>query len=226
MRTLYRDTHAHIVDHILNATFAARSTGIATREDFSAASGIGDIGWQLLLAYCQCLDGFWRHYRLFRFGLVDHHGLAVEIRVSKQTRGALEIHDGEVELLVVLAQAGAATDDLLELGHRVDVLVQHDELAGFGIHSGGEQLGGGGDDRVKLVVVDEVGKLSLAFVVVTSDAHHVTTVASSSGYELDQLLPHPLGVILIVAKHDGFSHWVSSFEVFPHFAGHEPSALF
>jgi hypothetical protein len=89
----------------------------------------------------------------------------------EQPGGALEVHDGEVELVVVLADARAASDDLLELGHGVDGLIQHDELAGFRIDAGGQQLGGGGDDRIRLVVVDEVGQLGLAFIVIAGDAN-------------------------------------------------------
>jgi hypothetical protein len=169
---------------------------------------------------------FWRHHRFIRLGFVDHHRFAIEIRVGEQAGGALEVHDGEVELLVVLAQAGATADDLFELGHRVDVLVQHDELAGLGINAGGQQLGGGDDDRVRFVVVDEVGKLGLAFVVIAGDAHHVAAVAGSGRDELDQLLPHAFGVVLVIAKNDGLGHGVGGLEVFPDLARHKLGALF
>ena len=84
-----------------------------------------------------------------------------------------EVHDGEVELAVVLVDAGAAADDLLELGHRVDAPVEHDELAGLGIDAGGHQLRGGGDDGKRFIRVDEVVELGLALVVVARDPHDV-----------------------------------------------------
>ena len=52
-----------------------------------------------------------------RAGLVDLDGIAVEVGVGEQLGGPLEVHDGEEELAVVLVDAGAAADDLLELGH-------------------------------------------------------------------------------------------------------------
>ena len=80
-------------------------------------------------------------------GLVDLHRIAVEVRVGEQRGGPLEVHDGEEELVVVLVDARAAADDLLELGHRLDALVEHDQLAGLRIDAGGHQLRGRGDDR-------------------------------------------------------------------------------
>ena len=58
-------------------------------------------------------------------GLINLDGVPIKFRLSEEHRGLLEVHDGEVEFLVVLAQAGATADDLLKLGHRIDVLVQH-----------------------------------------------------------------------------------------------------
>ena len=69
---------------------------------------------------------------------------------AKSSVAFLEIEDGEPEFVVAIVDTGAAADDLLELGHGLDVLVEHHELAGFSIDAGGHQLGGGGDDRVRL----------------------------------------------------------------------------
>ena len=60
---------------------------------------------------------------------------------------AAEVDQGEVELLGVLVDAGAAADDLLELGHRADRAVEHDQAAGLGIDAGGEQPRGGDEHR-------------------------------------------------------------------------------
>ena len=49
---------------------------------------------------------------------------------------AAEINQREIELLRVLVNARAAPDDLLELGHRADRPVKHDQAAGLGIHAG------------------------------------------------------------------------------------------
>ena len=73
--------------------------------------------------------------------------VAVEVRVGEQPRGgAGVVEDVEEELAVVVAHAGAAADDLLELGHGVDHADQHDVLAGRHVHAGGQQLRGGEDD--------------------------------------------------------------------------------
>ena len=97
-----------------------------------------------------------------RVRLVDLDRVAVEVRVGKEAGGALEIHDGEPGLAVVLEDAGATADDLLEGGHGLDALVEDDELAGLGIHAGVQQLGGGDDDRIAAFGQDEVIQLGLA----------------------------------------------------------------
>ena len=79
-------------------------------------------------------------------GFVDLHGVTVEIRVGEVVGGAAEVDQGEVELAGVLVHAGAAAHDLLELGHRADFAVEHDEAAGLRIDAGGEQAGGGDED--------------------------------------------------------------------------------
>ena len=81
-------------------------------------------------------------------GLVNLHRVAIKIRVDKQFGGLFEIDDGEEVLVVIFVDARATANDLLELGHRLDALIQHDELAGLGIHARGHQFGGGRDDRV------------------------------------------------------------------------------
>ena len=61
---------------------------------------------------------------------------------------APEVDQGEVELLRVLVHAGAAPDDLLELGHRADLAIEHDQPAGLRIDAGREQARGGDDDGI------------------------------------------------------------------------------
>ena len=77
--------------------------------------------------------------------------------------------------------AGAAADDLLELGHGADRAVEHDQAAGLGIDAGGEQARGGDDDRVLRFRVDEVAELGLPFGVAAGDAHDVAVVLVARG---------------------------------------------
>ena len=61
---------------------------------------------------------------------------------------AAEVDQREVELLGVLVDAGAAPDDLLELGHRADRAVEHDQPAGLRIDAGREQPRGGDEHGI------------------------------------------------------------------------------
>ena len=80
--------------------------------------------------------------------LGDSGRVAVEVRVGEHAGGgAGVVEDVEPELAVVVAHAGAAADDLLELAHRADDPGEHDVLAGRRVHAGGEELGGGEDRR-------------------------------------------------------------------------------
>ncbi len=58
----------------------------------------------------------------------------------RKVRSLLKVHDGEIEFVVSLVDASAAPDDLLEFRHRIDGLVQHDQLAGLRIYARAHQL--------------------------------------------------------------------------------------
>ena len=80
--------------------------------------------------------------------LRDPRRIAVEVRIGEQPRGrAGVVEDVEPELAVVVADPGAAADDLLELAHRADDARQHDVLAGRRVDAGRQQLRGGQDRR-------------------------------------------------------------------------------
>ena len=95
-------------------------------------------------------------------------GVAVEGRVGEVAGGgAGVVEDVEAELAVVVADAGAAADDLLELDHGVDQAHQHDVAAGGGVEAGGQELGRGEDDgRAGLDVLEalHVAAADVAFV--------------------------------------------------------------
>ena len=74
-------------------------------------------------------------------------GSPSKVGIGKHARGrAGVIDDVEPELAVVVAQARAAADDLLELAHGPDDAGQHDVLAGRRINTGRQQLRGREDD--------------------------------------------------------------------------------
>ena len=77
--------------------------------------------------------------------------------------------------------AGAAADDLLELGHRSDCAVEHDEAAGLGVDAGGEQPRGRDEDGILRLRVDEVAELGAALGIVAGDAHDVAVILLDRG---------------------------------------------
>ena len=116
---------------------------------------------------------------------------------------------------------------MLEQRHGLDVLVQHDQLAGLGIHTGAHQLGGGGNHRVALARVNEVVQLHLALGVVAGDLHHVLGVVFADvGIGIRQGLAHAAGVVNVFTKDDGFVVAVGGLEVLGDLGGHQLVALF
>ena len=80
-----------------------------------------------------------RRYRIVLARLVDLDRLAVEVGIGEVVGRLPEVDQREVVLLGVLVDARAAADDLLELGHRADFAVEHDEAAGLRVDAGREQ---------------------------------------------------------------------------------------
>ena len=119
------------------------------------------------------------------------------------------------QLAVIVADARAATDDLLELGHRVDDPHQHDVLHGRSIDAGGEQLRRGQDDRRAAFQVLEVAEMAapdVAFVG-RDPANVVGMVADEIGIQVVQCPPHFVGVFLIDAEHDGLGEPIGALQV-------------
>ena len=67
-----------------------------------------------------------RNRRFVGFRFINENRVAVKVGVGKQFRGFLEIHYREIKFIIVFVDPRAATDDLLELGQRLDSLVQDD----------------------------------------------------------------------------------------------------
>ena len=73
-------------------------------------------------------------------GIHDFFGNAIETLIGKQFGGFFKVEDGKPEFAVTFVDACTTTDNLLEFGHRLDVLVQYYQFAGFSIHTSGHQL--------------------------------------------------------------------------------------
>ncbi len=132
---------------------------------------------------------------------------------------------------MIFAQTGAASDDLFELGHGLDALIQDDEFAGLGIDACGHQLGGGDDDGVSAFGVDEVVEFGFADRVVPGNSHDVAATAWITGGSqatggIDEGVAHPIGVFGVFAKDDGFGVGVVVAEEFHDFGGDQLCALF
>ena len=91
---------------------------------------------------------------------------------------SLEVHDCEEELVVVFIDPRAASDDLLEFGHRPDLAIKNDELAGLRIDASRHQARRRDDNWERGLRVDEIVELRLTFFIVSGDAHHVALVRS------------------------------------------------
>jgi len=87
-------------------------------------------------------------------------------------------------------------------------------------------LGGGGDDGIGLLRVDEVVELGLALLVVPGDTHHVALVAGRQvRIRVHQRLPHPLGVLDVLAEHDGLGVAVRGLQELGDLGGHHGGTL-
>ena len=61
---------------------------------------------------------------------------ALAIRIGEVRGRATKVDQREKELLCILVHTGAPTEDLLELSHRVDLPVEHDQAAGLRVDAG------------------------------------------------------------------------------------------
>ena len=116
------------------------------------------------------------------------------------------VQDVEIELAVVLPNPGAPPDDLLELAHGVNDAHDDDVFAGRRVYPGGEQLGGGENDRrggFQLLKPAQVAASDPAFVGGhTGDV--VRILFDQILIEVRQRPAHFIGVFLVYAKHNGF----------------------
>ena len=60
----------------------------------------------------------------------------IPVRIGKQTGHIAEIHNSEMCFPISLSQTGATANDLLELGHRTNHLIQNDQLCHLAVSPG------------------------------------------------------------------------------------------
>ena len=72
--------------------------------------------------------------------------------------------------------AGAAADDLLELGHRANRAAEHNQPTRLHIDAGREQTRRGDENGVLRFRVDEIAELVLPLGIAAGDAHDIAGV--------------------------------------------------
>ena len=128
---------------------------------------------------------------------------------------------------MLFIDTGAPANDLLELGHGLDALVEHNEFTGLGIHARAHQLGGGGNDGIAAFRKDKIIQLFFAFLVIAGNTHHIAVVFSHQiRVCIDQGLAHALGVIDVFTKNNGLVEAVAGFKKLGDLVGYPLGALF
>ena len=82
--------------------------------------------------------------------------LSIEVGIGKEASGAAGVvEDVEIELAVIILDAGAASDDLFEFGHGIDDAGDDDVLAGLNVDACGQKLRGGDNRRSRAFKLHE-----------------------------------------------------------------------
>ena len=162
-------------------------------------------GWRppAASALSRSIDGGFAVFVDFLFR--DPDRIAVEVRIGEQPRGrAGVVDDVEPELAVVVADARAAPDDLLEFAHRADDAREHDVLAGRRINAGRQQLRRREDHRRLRFDVLEAAEVAAPDVpfVRRHAADVIGILRHEVGVEIAQRRAHFAGVFLIDAEDD------------------------
>ena len=115
---------------------------------------------------------------------------------------------------------------MLEFGHRLDFIVEHNQFTGFAINAGSHQFGGGNNCRILFIRIDEIIELRLAFGIVAGNAHDIFRIDFYPlAVFIDKRLAHALGMVNIDAKNYGFSKRVIFIEPTGNTAGNRARTL-
>ena len=153
--------------------------------------------------------------------VIVHFDGTIPIRVSKQAAYIPEVHNYKVGLAFLFAQTGTTANDLLELGHRANHFVQHDQLGHLTVCTGGQQFGSCGDNRAFLAGGNEIFQFALSVKVTAGNTDNIIGILLNHiRIQIDQGNTHTLCSIFIGAEHDGFGHAVGALQVSSDFGGY------
>ena len=119
-----------------------------------------------------------------------------------------------MSLTFLFTQTGATTDDLLEFRHGADHLIKNDQLSHLAVRTGGQQLGGGCNDRAFLAGGDKILQLTLAVIIAAGDTQHIIGILLNHiGIQIHQRLPHPFCCVFRCTEDNGFGHTISRLQI-------------
>jgi hypothetical protein len=137
--------------------------------------------------------------------------LPVEVWSRKMVTCAPEVDQREVKLVRVLVDTSAASDNLLEFGHRPDLSVENNQATGLHVDSGREQPRGGNEHRIFGFRIHEIAKLRLTLGVIAGDSHYVAAIFGDEvGVLVNQCAPHPGCMLLIHTKNNSLLESVTT----------------
>ena len=172
----------------------------------------------------RCFAAFFSPASAEAFDLFDR---PIPFRIGKEPGHVPEVHHGEGQLSFFLPDPGSAANDLLELRHGADHLIQNDQLGHFAVRAGRQQLGRRGNDGIGRADGDEIVQLALAVYVASRDPNHIIRILLHHvRVQIVQCDPHPLGVFLCGAENNRFLHAVGAFQIAGNLRGYFLRAVF
>ena len=133
--------------------------------------------------------------------------ITIEFRIVEQLRNIAEVQNFKMPFAFIFAYTSSSTDYLLKLSHGLYFFINDNQATGLAIHSGWEHLRSGYNGRIWLVNIDEIIQLSLPFVVISGDFHHITMILPAKiRIEICEQLTHSLCLINIWTEYNGLRH--------------------
>src|SRR6266516_5903455 len=144
---------------------------------------------------------------------IDHlsgnlHRITIESWISKEPDRTIRIIDNiEVDLIIILTDAGSTSNNLFELGHRVNDAGNHNIFAGGHIYASGKHLWSSQDNRpigfsFNLLKIVQVLETKIAFIR-GNTTHIVRIMLRNVSIEISELAAHLQGMFLVNTEHNG-----------------------